>query len=262
MREQRVEKFCSAMLLMQAVFFLLVAFHIVDPWFFPATVFFIVFVLLGAMGAIIGLGMIVKSLVHRELFRPELLIVCGMAFFSVLFMQLHYGWQNLDFEKANDYSTDIVHVPQLQHTKHERLHVKEASPVWGFMDIPHKISQADTDSIDLPMNARDTKIVLNQAIARLGWVKSRQLTNPSDDTSFYEIHEFLAGNALTLQRTDLLVRIVSTNPGSSIIDIRSSSPGRRRDLGFNAFMIRKLASEILLLAPVYMGVQDSNLVAQ
>ena len=48
--------------------------------------------------------------------------------------------------------------------------------------------------------------------------------------------------------TDLAVRIVSDNAESSVVDIRSSSPGRRRDLDFNQRMIQKLAEEIVVLS--------------
>ena len=40
------------------------------------------------------------------------------------------------------------------------------------------------------------------------------------------------------------MRVVSNNDGSSVVDIRSSSPGRRRDFGFNELMIRTLVDEL------------------
>jgi hypothetical protein len=46
------------------------------------------------------------------------------------------------------------------------------------------------------------------------------------------------------RRTNLLVRVVSLTGSSSVDDIRSSSPGRRRDLGFNELTIRNFADEL------------------
>lgn len=257
---QIVERFCIAMLLFQAGFFLVVQFKIIDPWFFPATVFFPIFVFLGLIVSLFGFGIIVKSLLYRQSFRLELLMVCGLSVITFVSIQLTYGWENVDFKKANDYTTDIIDIPQFQQSKHERLHVKEVSPIWGFMDIPHTVSQADVGSIFLRLNGLDAKIVVKEATSNLGWLHVRYSITPRDGIRFNETHQFLAGNPGVNQRTDVVVRIVSTELGFSIVDIRSSSPGRRRDLGFNSLMIRKLANEIVTKAAVYRAAQDLNLI--
>jgi hypothetical protein len=38
--------------------------------------------------------------------------------------------------------------------------------------------------------------------------------------------------------------VVSLTGSSSVVDVRSSSPGRRRDLGFNELMIRNFTDEL------------------
>jgi|TARA_B110000908_G_scaffold15139_1_gene17292 hypothetical protein len=246
-----VERCGIAVLCTQVAILVVIQGQIVDPWHVPITVVFTLITLLGAVGVGLGLVMITKSLVYREPFRLELLLVCVLMCIMFLFMQFTYGWQNIDYKRGNDYSTDIVNLPQYKLTKYERLHVKETSSLWSFMDIPHSIVKADTDSIVLPLSALESKIVLNQATAALDWMLIRYTTNISDGINSSENYEFLAGNPELSQRTDLLVRIVSTEAGSSVIDIRSSSPGRRRDLGFNAFMIRKIAGEIAVKASQY-----------
>ena len=246
-----VERCGIAVLFTQVAILVVGQAQIVDPWHAPITVVFTLITLLGAVGVGLGLVIIIKSLLYREPFCLELLLVCGLMCIMFLFVQFTYGWQNFDYKRANDYSTNIVNVPQYKLTKYERLHVKESSSLWAFMDIPHSIVKADTDSLVLPLSALESKIVLNQATAALDWVLVRHTTSISDGIGFSENYEFLAGNPGVAQRTDLLVRIASTKPGSSVIDIRSSSPGRRRDLGLNAFMIGKIASEISAKASQY-----------
>ena len=72
----------------------------------------------------------------------------------------------------------------------------------------------------------------------------RRLDNTNADKTFSETYELLAGNAGINQRTDFAVRVMSNNEGFSVVDLRSSSPGRRRDLGFNDLMIRQFAGEL------------------
>ena len=73
-----------------------------------------------------------------------------MNLIIVLFLQVSFGCQNLNLQKGNDYSTDIVDAPSHQLTTRERMTFKEASDVWGFLAIPHRILKADLDSITLP----------------------------------------------------------------------------------------------------------------
>ena len=112
------------------------------------------------------------------------------------------------------------------------------------MDIPHRILKSDFGSIVLPMSALEVKRVVNQVTNKLGWVLVRRIDNRSADQKFNDTYEFLGSHPIVKQRTDVVIRVVSNTADFSVVDIRSSSPGRRRDLGFNEAMIRMLSDEL------------------
>jgi hypothetical protein len=78
--------------------------------------------------------------------------------------------------------------------------------------------------------------------------QARSSVTVSHSIGTTETYEFTAGLPGMVKRADLLVRVTSPSVGSSTIEIRSSSPGRRRDLGLNSFLIRRLATELLVMA--------------
>ena len=78
----------------------------------------------------------------------------------------------------------------------------------------------------------------------MGWVLVRRIDNRSADQKFNDTYEFLGSHPIVKQRTDVVIRVVSNTADFSVVDIRSSSPGRRRDLGFNEAMIRMLSDEL------------------
>jgi hypothetical protein len=63
-----------------------------------------------------------------------------------------------------------------------------------------------------------------------------------------ETFEFKAGLPLLRQRSDVVVRVVSRQNYRAVIDIRSSSPNKRVDLGFNNMMINKIMAQLLEMA--------------
>jgi len=248
MARKIIEVFCTLMLLLQALCYLLVQYGIINSWFFPATVIFILTIILGGIGALSGVGLLIKQRGGDKPARPEAIMVFLMCMFSVVWVQVFYGWQFIfDLTAGNDYTTDIADVPQFQQSKHERLIVKEVSPIWGFMDIPHVILKADIDTIFLPLSGLESKVIVKRAINKLGWRLVRYSDNTSAVDGFNQTYEIVGGNGGVNQLTDLVVRIVSDNAESSAVDIRSSSPGRRRDLGFNQHMIQKFAEELAVL---------------
>ena len=115
------------------------------------------------------------------------------------------------------------------------------------MDIPHVILKADIDTIFLLLSGLESKVIVKRAINKLGWRLVRYSDNTSAVDGFNQTYEIAGGNAGVNKLTDLEVRIVSDNAESSVVDIRSSSPVRRRDLGFNQRMIQKLAEELAVL---------------
>jgi hypothetical protein len=239
-----IETFCALMLGLQVMFFLLVQFQITDPWSFPALVLFLISLILCGAGAILGIGLCIMRKHQQHAVRSDTIALFLMCLSTVGFFQVGYGWQSLDLTAGNDYSTDITNPPQYQLSKYQRLKVKDVSPVWGFMDIPRKILKSDTGSLVLPKSGVELKTIINQVINKLDWIASRRSGSLTTDKSFDGTYEFIVGTAGVHQRTNLVVRVVSNNDGSSVVDIRSSSPGRRRDFGFNELMIRTLADEL------------------
>ena len=239
-----IEAFCALMLGLQVMFFLLVQFQITDPWSFPALVFFLISLILCAAGAILGIGLCIMRKLQQHAVRSDTIALFFMCLSTVGFFQFVYGWQSLDLTAGNDYSTDITNPPQYQLSKYQRLKVKDVSPVWGFMDIPPKILKSDTGSLVLPKSGVELKIIINQVANKLNWIVVRRSDSMTTDKNFGKTYELTVGVAGVDQRTNLVVRVVSNNDGSSVVDIRSSSPGRRRDFGFNELMIRTLADEL------------------
>jgi hypothetical protein len=239
-----IEAFCALMLGLQVMFFLIVQFHIIDPWSFPDLVFFVISLILCSVGAILGIGLCIMRKQQQHAVRSETIVLFFMCLSTVGFFQFVYGWQSLDLTAGNDYSTDITNPPQYQLSKYQRLKVKEVSPVWGFMDIPPKILKSDTDSLVLPKSGVELKIIINQVTNKLDWRVSRRAASLTTDKNFEETYELIVGAVGVRKRTNLVVRVVSNNDGSSVVDLRSSSPGRWRDFGFNELMIRTLADEL------------------
>ena len=239
-----IEAFCALMLGLQVIFFLSVQFQITDPWSFPALVFFLISLILCSVGAILGIGLCIMRKHQQHAVRLDTIVLFFMCLFMVGCFQFVYGWQSFDLTAGNDYSTDITNPPQYQLSKYQRLKVKQVSPVWGFMDILPKILKSDKDSLVLPKSGLELKIIINQVTNKLDWMVSGRSDSKTTDKNFDETYELIVGLAGVRQRTNLVVRVVSNNDGSSVVDIRSSSPGRRRDFGFNELMIRTLADEL------------------
>ena len=108
--------------------------------------------------------------------------------------------------------------------------------------------KSDTGSLVLPMSGLDSKIMIKQAINRLGWVFAGRMDDASTSEGFNETYLLRAGNPGIAGRTDVAVRVVTNNEGFSEVDIHSSSFHSRRDLGFNELMILRLKKEILVVA--------------
>lgn len=248
MFEKIVKKFGITVFVILTAIFFNGTIQIINSWNFPEAMFFVAATVLGAVVAILLIGIILRDLVFRQFLNVELVLICGLLLVPLVYIQTVYGWQNFSLQKANDYSTDIVNAPEYQMSKHERLLAKDISSTWAFMDIPHQIVKADTDSIELPLSGIDFQIVLKKVTAALGMRQVRSSVTVSDDIGIIETYEFSTGLSGMVKRVDLLVRVTSPSAGSSTIDIRSSSPGRRRDLGLNSFFIRRLATELLVMA--------------
>ena len=116
------------------------------------------------------------------------------------------------------------------------------------LQAAHLILKSDTDSIVLPVSSLVTKRIVIKTLNKMGWRVVRRFSETMDN-NFKEVYEIVGGMAGSPRRTDLLVRLVSVNESSTVVDIRSSSPGRRRDLGFNELMIRNFTEELSKAVP-------------
>lgn len=244
-----IKRFCVSMVLLQFIFFGLVqSFTHQIPGHIPANLFLLLFSFCGGVGAIIGIGLCIKRKFNKISFGWEGLVIFLTCLLSVLGVQLLYGWQSIDLSAGNDYSTDAINPPQFNQSKHNRLHSHQMPSFWRFMDIPHKVLKSDIDSLVLPMSGFDSKIMIKKAIYGLGWVFVGQLDDASASEGFNETYLLRAGNPGIAGRTDVAVRVVTNNEGFSVVDIHSSAPHSRRDLGFNELMILRLKKAILVLA--------------
>ena len=229
---------------------------------FPVATLIFGTTLLGLIGAVGGLGVIIKRRLNRQAFRPELLIVCAALFFNAAVVQAKFGFQNVDLKNAHDYSTNIVNPPQFLQTKDQRQLVQTRSvpsKLFGlFLGTPvsDEIFKADTDSIVLPLSGLDSKIVLKRVIERSGWSMTSYSVSSRDHIDFSETYNYHGYVALAKQRSSLAVSIISTQPGRSVIDIRVASRTGYRSLGASVLLIRELASEILLMSQEFVPVQD------
>ena len=91
----------------------------------------------------------------------------------IIWFDKQYGWLNINFTAANDYSTDVVLVPQFSRSKHDRLHFKEVHPLWRFLNVPDKVVKAPgIDSIVLDMESKMTSRLVKRALVMLGWPRT------------------------------------------------------------------------------------------
>ena len=244
MNENFFKKFCGVSLSLQFLFFILNHYAVINYWDFPAVVFMLATIFLGGIGAFFGIAQAVKNKGDVNPGRNSAIAAYFLCIFTVTTIEIVYGWNNIDLSAANDYSTDLMTPPQFNQSKHERLLAKESSELLGFMDIPHKVRQAETESLILLMSGFDSKILIKQAINKLGWVFLQRSDDASIDKVFNETYLVKGGITGIIRRTDLAVRIISANAGVSIIDMRGSSPNSRRDFGFNELVIKELFKEL------------------
>jgi len=201
-------------------------------------------IFLAGIGAFFGIAQGVKNKRDLNPRRNNAVVTYFLCIFTVTTVEILYGWNNIDLSAANDYSTDLITPPQFNQSKHERLLAKESFKLLAFMDIPHKVRQAETKSLILLVSGLDSKILIKQAINKLGWVFLRRSDDASTDKVLNETYQIKGGILGRIRRTDVAVRIISANVGESIIDVRASSPNSRRDFGFNELVIKELFKEL------------------
>ena len=242
--DKTIEAVLALLLIFQSGLYLIISFEIVDPWVFPTSILFLASCGLGALFVCFGVCRLIQRALQGAAIRlhTALLLVLTVSLLGVI--QGFFGFQNLNWKKGNDYSTSITDIPKFSLTKDERLRSTSTSALWGFMDIPQAILKSDTDSIVLPMSGLVTKRIVIKTLNKMGWRVVRRFDEIMDDVGFKEVYEIVGAMAGSPRRTNLLVRVVSLTGSSSVVDIRSSSPGRRRDLGFNELMISNFADEL------------------
>jgi len=235
--EKIIKRFCLSMLVLQFIFFTF-------PESYPINFTILVLIALGAIGAILGIILTVNNKLEQAPFVVEKLCIFLMCIGSVVFVQVLYGWENLNLAVGNDYSTDVTNPPQYSTNKYERLAVKQRGSILLVMDVPEKVLKAGTGSLVLAMSGRDSKLLVKRAINTLGWVLMGHSDDASTDKVFNETYRVLASTGPTTLRSDVIVRIISSSKDYSLVDIRSSMHDLRRDLGFNELMIEKLSMEV------------------
>ena len=119
---------------------------------------------------------------------------------------------------------------------------------WSLFEISDKTLKADAGSVIVPMSGLDIKRLIKKMARNFGWIAIRYEVLGSSSTSLTETFEFKAGSPLLWQRSDVVVRVVSRQSYTAVIDIRSSSPNKRVDLGFNNMMINRIRAQVLEMA--------------
>ena len=204
MRNGKIETFCLAMITAQVILFWLGQSSLVGNKALPFGAFVIPTVL-GFIVGIFGLGVIVKELLNRQPLRLPLLFACGLGLSSFVFYEVNFG----------------------------------ETKFWSLFEISDKTLKADAGSVIVPMSGLDIKRLIKKMARNFGWIAVRYEVLGSSSTGLTETFEFKAGSPLLRQRSDVVVRVVSRQSYSAVIDIRSSSPNKRVDLGFNNMMINK-----------------------
>ena len=218
--------------MLQFVLFIMSVNGVLNKWDFSAFLFVLAFSLFGGIGAGLGIGLAIKNKKNMRAEWADGLLLYFLCILLTASVEFVYGWNNIDLSAANDYSTDPITPPQFNKSKHERLLIKESAEWLGLMDIPHKVRKSETESVILFMSGLDSKILIKQTLNNLGWVFLRRSHDASNDKVFNETYIAKAGITGIYRRTDLAVRVISDNKGTSIVDARASSAYRHRDLEF------------------------------
>ena len=248
MYEKIIGRFCLFIVLAQLLLYLGISFGIVDASIFPDGRVFLGLTIAGCIIGVIGIGLLIKRKFYGEAVGIETMLICSLPFALLALIQVLFGLQNIDFTKGNDYSTDVSDVPQYQSTKEQRPRSQKVISLRSSMDVPHQILKSDTDSLMLPVSGLTSKIILKRSLNNLGWSVTHRALKAPKSARFSETYEVIGRLSGTPFRTELAIRIVSDNGSFSVIDIRSSFPGRRRDLGLNEIMIQKLSEDIYKVA--------------
>ena len=246
MRKSKIELLCMVMVAAQATFWLLGQSSLVGNDMLPDATF-IIPAILGFILGVVGSSVIVKELLNRQPIRLPLLFACGLSIISFLIYEVNLGWQNLDFRRGNDYSTDIINVPKYKISREGRLNFGETK-FWALFEISDKTLKADASGIIVPMSGQDIRRLMRKIARNSGWIAVRHDVLASSGTGLTETFEFKAGIPLIRQRSDVVVRIASRENHSTLIDIRSSSPNKRVDFGFNNMMINNIRAQLLEMA--------------
>ena len=175
-------------------------------------------VLSGGVAGFFGICLIAKSVWSRQSFRIELVFASGLNIFFALFFQQGVGWQNIDFRKGNDYSTDIASIPQYQFINNQMSRVKKAY-LWSAIQSSDVTLKASKGSILLPLSASESTLIIRKATNVRGWLITRNLVLSTDITEFIEIFQLTARLPLSDHRCDVVIRSIPEKLGSTKIDI-------------------------------------------
>ena len=106
------------------------------------------------------------------------------------------------------------------------------------MNIPHKVLKTlSVESIFLDLEPKVASRLERRVLVILDWPR----TYTANNVGTIEAATSLAAKE---QSTDFVIRAQPNEEGGSMIDVRSSPPGRRRDLGLNMVVIRKFIDQL------------------
>ncbi len=102
---------------------------IFNPGGFPIAYFVIFFHFLGLILIILGIPLVFMHFRKSARLKLDMILALIIFCIPIIWFDKQYGWLNINFIAANDYSTDVESVPQFSRSKHDRLHFKEVQPL-------------------------------------------------------------------------------------------------------------------------------------
>ena len=175
---------------------------------------------------------------HIRVSNPDFTFLILVCILPMAMFQYVYGFQNVNFERVNDVSTNVIDAPQFKLSRLERQSVFGANDVWPLVKARNQISaHPDISTVTL--------------LAPLGLLYRCAITTAQNVNWKVTVRDLAAQifEAKTSVRSlhndlDTVFRIRDAGQGGSSIDIRSASAHTFLDGGLNAYIIKRFMTAL------------------
>jgi len=175
---------------------------------------------------------------HIRLTNPDFTFLILVCILPMAMFQYVYGFQNVNFERVNDVSTNVIDAPQFKLSRLERQSVFGANDVWPLVKARNQISAhpyISTVTLLAPLG-----LLYRCAITTAQNVNWKVTVRNSAAYTF----EAKASVRSLHNDVDTIIRIRDAGEGYSSIDVRSASPHSRLDGGLNAYIIKGFIAQL------------------